>query len=122
MSIGRLSVPFIRRQTATCHALGLWPTGRFPTPRIIAPGISLKLRHLSEMCVTVSQLFDWHTELIQERQLKVREWCMFRIDKVATALQRAGSAAHRDRWQRPVRVPVAVTDAGSKKRNDMIQQ
>ena len=47
---------------------------------------------------------------------------MFRIDEVATALQRPGAAAHHERRQRAVRVPVAVTDTGSKQQDDVIQQ
>ena len=74
------------------------------------------------MSITITQRLGRHTKLIQQRQVQVRERRVFRIDEVAAALQRPGASAYEERWQRTVRVPVAVADAGAKKKDDMIQQ
>ena len=69
------------------------------------------------------QRFGRHTQLIQrQRQLKVRERRMFRIDQMPPALQRPGSSTHQERRQWTMRVPVAVADAGAEQQDHMIQQ
>jgi hypothetical protein len=81
-----------------------------------------QLGQLPELSITIAQLLSRNPQLVQQRQLQVGQWRMFRIDDMPPALEPPGASAQKQGWQRTVRVPVAVADARPIQKDRMIEQ
>src|SRR4051794_9094936 len=91
-------------------------------PRVRQNRSSSQFRQLFELARAIAEFLSRNPEFVQQGQLKVRQWRMFRIDEVAAALQRPSASTQKQGWQRAVGVPVAVTDAASEEQDDVIEQ
>src|SRR4029077_2557192 len=81
-----------------------------------------QLRQLFKLSATIAELLSRNPKLVQQCQLKVCQWRVFRIDDVTPALEPPGASAQKQDRQRAVRVPVAVANARAKQQDDMIEQ
>src|SRR5689334_18055167 len=76
----------------------------------------------AELAVTVAESLPRHPQLVQQRQLKIRERRMFGIDQVAPALDGSCPSPNYYRGQRTMRVPVAIADTRAQQDDGVIQQ
>src|SRR6267142_2176868 len=70
----------------------------------------------------ISDAVPLDTEVLEQRQVEVRQRCFLRITNMTSAFQRAGAAACKQQRDVPRIVSVALTHAGSIYQRGMVQQ
>src|SRR5215475_5485470 len=66
-----------------------------------------------EVSCAVAQFLGWDSKIGEQRQLQVCQGSVLRVDEMAAAFDRSGSAAEHKRRQRAMGMAIAVADSSA---------